>query len=226
MANLREFTEYTPELADAERKASSPSKKGFKFAEGKTQIRVFPGMKGKSPFLISHRHWLTIAPEQRRPLTCMGAGCPLCQKSAELSRAGDEMGAKEFAARATYACLIIDRANEAAGPQIAELSWSVYDRINGFTEQYGDPTSPTEGYDIIVKRVGTGKTDTRYTVDPTLKPKRKLAKDDAQLDEWLGSMPALEDSVPLGTPEAIRKLTSGLGQTQRLPPKRSISDDV
>jgi hypothetical protein len=228
MSNMREFTEYTPEMADAERKAVNNAKKNFKFPEGKTQFRVFPGLRGKSPFMITQRHWVSVSADQRRPLTCMGAGCPLCQRSSEASRAGDDVTSKEFAARSTYACLIVDRANEEAGPQVAELSWSVYDRLNGFVEQYGDFSSATEGYDIIVKRVGTGKMDTKYTTDPILKPKRKLAKDDAQLEEWLATLPSLEDSAPLGTPEMIRKLT-GAGHTRdpgRLPAKRSVSDDV
>lgn len=228
MSNLKKFTPYTPEMADKERKALKRGN-GFKFPEGKNQIRVFPGTDGRGPFMITKRHWVSVDADQRRPITCMGPGCLLCMKSAELSRAGDEQGAKEFSARETYACILVDRNNEDAGPQLAELSWSIYDRLNSFVEQYGDFTDPESGYDITVKRVGTGKTDTRYTVDPVMKPKRKLAKDDAQLDAWLESSPALEDSVPLGTPDIIRKLVGDVGfrgVEPRVLSGRKRADDV
>ena len=89
-------------------------------------------------------------------------------------------------------------------------------------DEWGDMTDPEDGYDIKIKRTGSGKTDTEYTVTPcknTRAPKgfrksynldeevRKILptyeQTKAFLDQFLGLDP--EDEEPKKKKKIIRK---------------------
>ena len=67
-------------------------------------------------------------------------------------------------------------------------------------DDWGDMTNPLEGYDIKLKRIGSGKTDTKYSVSPCSKSKSPKAfrKEIYDLDEQVQAiMPSYEETKNL-----------------------------
>jgi hypothetical protein len=103
-----------------------------------------------------------------------------------------------------YAPVIV-RGEEEKGVQIWSFGKLVYQRMLGFflDEEVGDILSPTEGFDLkvsITKQPGKQFNDT--TVDPARRP-TKLHEDSKVVEQWLNSIPNLDDMYRLKSTQEI-----------------------
>jgi len=120
----------------------------------------------------------------------LGLPCPICEFVSELYTEGNSDSielAQKLRVRKQYWMNIIDRANEAAGPQLLTAGRMIFKQIKALAmdPQYGDLLiDPDDGLDLTVTRTGTGRNDTEYVVtsDRETSP---LSSDDALIDEWL-----------------------------------------
>ena len=103
-----------------------------------------------------------------------------------------------------YAPVIV-RGEEEKGVQVWAFGKLVYQRMLGFflDEEVGDILSPTEGFDLkisITKMPGKQFNDT--AVDPARRP-TKLHEDSKFAEQWLNSIPNLDDMYRLKTTQEI-----------------------
>lgn len=113
-----------------------------------------------------------------------GEPCAITEGYEELKNSNDEDDinlATSFSPRNRYLAFCIfykdDKGKEVdteLSPRFILLSSSTYQDILELyldEEEWGDMTDPDEGYDIKIKRTGSGKMDTEYSVNPC-KPSR------------------------------------------------------
>jgi hypothetical protein len=145
----------------------------FKFVPGINTIRVIPGKAGtKSPFVVVHEHFIDTAAGQKASFACPRVHakqtCPVCEKAKRLMEAGNQrdytVGKRLLPGRRVYAN-VLDRADPEGGIKIAGFGKTIHEGLAELREDHGDFTNPLEeGYDVLVKRKGTGPTDTEYKV--------------------------------------------------------------
>lgn len=138
----------------------------------------------------------------------------------QAKEAGTPAEAEEIKAMAqklkakTVNCVgLIDRANEAAGPQMWSPNWTdVQQLLAIFLTEVGDYTDVgPDGCDLEIV-VTPGKKINQRTGQPLLEAKiqaaRKnspAAKDDAQLKEWLENLPNVDEYYPVTSTEETEK---------------------
>ena len=160
---------------------------------------VYYGIGPKSGTLI-------VSPEN------VGEPCPIKEFRIQLFNEAKEkkdesikeMAKKLNAKTATCVC-VIDRDNEAEGPQMWNPSWTDAKQLLGLflTDGVGDYTDLKHGYDIEVTITPSKKFNPR-TKKPLLDARLDAArqstpacKDDATLSRWLESMPNIDDYFPV-----------------------------
>lgn len=122
-----------------------------------------------------------------------------------------EMAGK-LKAKTVNCVAVVDRANEAAGPQMWSPNWTdVQQLLALFLTEAGDYTDLAQGRDITLV-VTPGKKINQKTKQPILEAKisvsftqTKAAKDDATLKEWLESMPNVDEYYPVTSTEETEK---------------------
>jgi len=149
----------------------------FKFEVGPNDVRFLPPPRGrKSPFVIVHEHRVQIpggGPDDTLQYACPrihgDKTCDECDKAEELIKSGNpidyEVG-REMQPRPSALTSLIDRNEEAAGPQIARIGKKLFRQLRIMRENAkiaGNFTDPLRGYDLVITRKGTGKNDTEYT---------------------------------------------------------------
>lgn len=146
----------------------------FKANVGRNEIRVLPSNREDGlPFFSSIlHHGFRDETGGKRAYPCLGAAfkkpCPVCKVITFYENDGDsdvDSIITTLAPKRTYLMNIID----VTGGDVVKIysaTPSVAKKIIGaFSEEdYGDITDPEKGFNLIVKREGTGKTDTRYDV--------------------------------------------------------------
>jgi gp32 DNA binding protein like len=123
-----------------------------------------------------------------------GEECPPCEEEKDVKRGGSDKATKDAAyawkSKKSVIFWIIDREDEAAGPQLWKAVWMV-DRdivalsIDEHTNETLYIDDPDEGYDVEFKCTKKGE----YSEITAIKIARKpspLADDSRQQDEWLG----------------------------------------
>lgn len=101
--------------------------------------------------------------------------CAIMEAYEELKNGDDDEKelAKKFSPRSKYLALVAlykDKSGKELddnNPRFVLLTSGVYDEIIDLyldEDEWGDMTNPEDGYDIKIKRTGSGKTDTEYTV--------------------------------------------------------------
>lgn len=133
---------------------------------------------------------------------------PTPAESEELKEMAGKLKAK------TVNCVaVVDRANEAAGPQMWSPNWTdVQQLLAIFLTEVGDYTDVgPDGCDLELI-VTPGKKVNQRTKQPILEAKisavRKnsaAAKDDAQLKDWLENMPNVDEYYPVTSTEETEK---------------------
>lgn len=170
--DLVKWGSYEAEAVKEEAKELS-SGSYFKFVPGLNTIRILPGKPGtRSPFVIVHEHFIDTAAGGKASFACPRVharqSCPVCEKANRLMGAGNQrdynVGKKLLPGRRVYAN-IVDRADPEGGVKIAGFGKTIHEGLAELREEHGDFTNPTDsGYDVLVKRKGTGQTDTQYRV--------------------------------------------------------------
>jgi len=143
--------------------------------EGTTRIRILP-VGEEEDWAIEMTHFY-LGPKVKGVFSAASLGdpCPVQEAYEELREGSDDDKelAKSFTPRTKYLVPAIvyedDRGKgidkEKSG-QLVMLTPTIYGEIiDMFLDpDLGDFTDPKEGYDLKIKRTGTGKTDTEYSV--------------------------------------------------------------
>jgi hypothetical protein len=244
-----------------------------KIREGRTRLRILPPPEGKkSPFQIVYMHYIKVAGEKRpymfvcpsrTPKRGEKKHCAACEKSEEYKASGNpadkNLGYAWQPKRRVY-CNVIKKGSE-IDPNTGEKTsnaiigdasvWAfgpqVHDQLVALRENPDDPidfTHPEEGFDIIIRRKGTGAEDTEYKItvprDPSylandveimndlildqrnLKQYTALSSDEDILLALDGEMPERKQ-LPSG--ERGSRRSSGRGSGRGRSRRRSIQDD-
>lgn len=203
-----DIVKYTPmdidELDNQEKQIGFAGGGGqfFSFKDGRNTIRVLPGVSGRQPFVQFWKHFVKASDNGKAyggacPLKMAKQPCPVCQIAARLSRSSSDADrdlAGEMTPRRRVVANIIDRSAPDSGPQVAEFGPSIYDAVKDIMRSLGeDPTHPTEGFDLIIEKTGSGLR-TEYKVTP-LRKNSPVHSDATQLAEWLDAMTDLSQQV-------------------------------
>ena len=190
MAAAEEFAEQA--------KRSRFSNSMIKFPEGKTVVRVMPPRLGqKVPWIAVSEHWLKLPTGDIHfscPLAANGGRCPACEKERQLLGSGapaDTAAAKKVAAKLRYYANAIERSKENEGPKLMPFGTMIFNKLDKLLRDPdvgGDFTHPTQGFDLIVMRTGTGEQDTKYDVFPHRDRPSPLNADAEMMGQWLKSM--------------------------------------
>ncbi len=203
------MTNYTPmdvdELEDQEKQIGfgQGNSNFFQFKDGRNVIRVMPGLGGNKAFIPFFKHFVKGAEGGKMyggpcPLKMAKQPCVVCTVATKLSRGSnaDRDLAEELNARSRVVANIVDRSAPDAGVQVAEFGTSVYNAIKDIKRSLGDdPTHPTEGFDLIIEKTGSGM-KTEYKVVP-MRASSPIHPDARQMTEWMNDAPDLSMQVVL-----------------------------
>jgi len=146
---------------------------------GENQIRVLPPKDFQTnPDAVFFKkisvHW-NVGPAKRK-INCrhmLGANeqCPVCDFAAQLKASGrsdEKAQGEDLDVSTRYAMNIIDLKDTASGVQVFEASKTLFQDILAIflDPDFGDIDSLERGRHLKIKRVGTGKFDTRYSLIP------------------------------------------------------------
>jgi len=130
---------------------------------------------------------------------CHGKGkCPICAKF-------EESGDEDFKAKRQFYMNVIDRKAEKPQVMVYQCGFGTFKDIAALTDEDSGLTDPSE-FDVIITRVGSKKTDTRYTIKPFMKDgvvvKKKLPSD---LRELIAAK--TEDGGPYDLSKFVEKVS-------------------
>lgn len=130
-----------------------------KFPEGITRIRVID----EAP----HVRWAHWFPQHQRSFNCTGFDCPICVLRKAQKAAGEK---QKIGVGQRFAINVLNR--ETGNVEIMEQGKQFFEELRDFNRptDHPDPkfrgNGDLRGYDIRVKRKGTGQDDTSYRLDP------------------------------------------------------------
>ena len=223
-SNLVQYGSYEVEAADSEQEALDQSSASdfMKLEVGNNIVRILPPPVGvKSPFVMVHQHFIQL-PGMDHPASfacprmMAKKPCPVCQKVTQLRATGNPADydmAGEFLARLRVFVNVIDRKNEAYGPRTLGFGKTIHEpliELRRNEDAGGDYTHPIKGFDINIKRKGTGKNDTEYSVHASRKS-GPLSDDPDQMQDWLTSQPDNSKYARILEWDAIMKMIGGGG---------------
>ena len=205
---------YDPKQAAAERDASASQSNFMKLTEGRNVIRILPPKAGEnSPFKIVRQHFIKL-PGGKTPAVFVcprvhgGGRCPACEQAVKLRATGhkiDKDKAWEMSHKLRVFANVIDRKDEAAGPKLVGFGKTIFDELTALRQDEdagGDYCHPTEGFDIIIERTGTGKNDTEYATR-LARTSTPITGDAKKMSDWYDSMSDLNAQVTLKSYEDI-----------------------
>lgn len=258
MGNLSKYSGgYTLESVQSEVSAIAAGSGNdvIKLQLGENVYRVLPPINGTgSPFVITHRHFAKLPGLQRPavfncPRIMAKRACEVCAIKSKLESSGDPADAKvaeDLGAPMAAYCNVIDRNNKDPYPQKLSFGKSVHSQlveIRSDAKNGGDFTNPDDdGFDVIITRTGTGRTDTKYKVIAARKS-TPLHADETQAIDWIESQPDLLALTRVPSEYEIRNMLSGVDRNlgaggtptvigRRLPPaqagpkRRTAADDI
>ncbi|TXH14813.1 MAG: hypothetical protein E6R03_08515 [Hyphomicrobiaceae bacterium] len=161
-------TDKATEISEETKRKDYGAKKAayYKMKKGANTLRILPALAGEdTPIRTVWQHYLKNHGGSGKafsfncPLKMGGGRCPACEERARLNKSdnpADKSRAANFAPKVRGICRVIDRADEAAGVQIAEFSKTVVDGLTALRQNgdvYGeDYTEPFHGADILIVR--------------------------------------------------------------------------
>jgi len=188
-------------------------------ADTKYRIRILPPTWdeathfGKDVYVVygvgsDNNQYLSLA-------RMLGKECPLEQEQRRCEQQGDEEAAKALWPRKRVAIYLIDRANEAEGPQVW-LSPYTFDKelsaqlIDDETGQVLDVDDPDNGYDVVFSREGSGM-KTKYVGISVSRRKSPLSSDHKTADKWMdvAMKTPLPDALQYYSYEHIKQVLHG-----------------
>lgn len=260
-AQLVQYGSYDVEAAQHESEEAAKATGGgewYKWKNGANILRILPPPPGGStPFKVRWRHWVDLPNGEAVKFNCpekmAGAYCPVCEKAKKYKESGDKAERdKGYNMSPTRRGLVaaIDRTDPDRGPVIVDLPGTkVYDPLVSMRQDQrggGDFTHPVQGFDMIIKRGGTGKKNTGYEVLAD-RNNSQLADTVEQMNEWILGQPDLSKYMQVPSPEEIRdmfnealhgnsndaaapasapQISGNAPQPQAAPPQRTAQDAV
>lgn len=173
------YGEWTPEQMEKESTEMSSGNDFWKAPVGTTSVRFLPPKIGwPSPFVIQHQHYIEMPNLDHAIIFC----CPLmhdkrtclaCKKADQMESSGNprdaQVSKKLRPRKRVLANIILGNKESEAKVQIYGFGKSVYDQLKAIRENSeggGNFLDPHKGFNVLIKRVGTGKDDTEYTLIP------------------------------------------------------------
>lgn len=201
------------DIEDAEHeKQQIDSESGSMFVPevGINKVRFIPAMPGKKVFRIIHQHYLNVPGETKPvvfacPRMAEKKKCPACDVGFALRSSGnpaDRERASDFLPTRRVFSNVIDRKNPEAGPRVYAFGKTVHEALIAIRRDEdagGDFTHPEQGFDIVIERTGTGKTDTKYMVRAS---RKVTALGDM---EWISMQHDLDRYAQLPSLEEIKE---------------------
>lgn len=179
-SNLARYGTYTPEAAahDADRAAAIAAGPIMSLEVGENVLRFLPPLIGwPSPFRVTAMHYIDAVPPLEKtivfacPRVELKQPCPACARAEVMTRSGmpnDREKAYRLQPSMRIFANVLDRKHPDLGPRVLAFGKTVQQQLNEIRKsprRGGDFTDPTaSGFDTIISREGSGKTDTRYTV--------------------------------------------------------------
>lgn len=216
MSNLQKFGAYTLEAAVEEKDALDQEGGGefMKLGVGKNVVRILPPLRGKSsPFRVTYQHYIDTS-DGKWVFTCprleAGKRCPVCDAAARLKASGnptDRDQAWDMFPRRRVFCSVINRAEPEKGVLVLAFGKTIHEELVKLRQDEdtgGDFTHPTEGIDVVIEREGTGKNDTRYSVN-LARRSSPVSKDPTQLAAWADAMPDLDSYARLPSDDELEE---------------------
>jgi hypothetical protein len=203
---LVKWGSYDPKQAAQEQEEAVAPSDFMKLTEGRNVVRILPPKSGEnSPFKIVRQHFVKM-PGSQNPAVFVcprhhgGERCPACEESARYRATGlkvDRDKAWELSPKLRVFMNVIDRKDEAAGPKLLGVGKTIFDELTALRQDEdagGDYTHPTEGFDVIIERTGTGKNDTEYATR-LARNASPIAKDHRNIEVWYESMSDLKQQA-------------------------------
>ena len=260
MANLVQFGAYTLDAAKEEREQLEREGGAdfMKLGVGRNVVRILPPARGKqTPFRITYQHYVPTA-DGVWSFTCprleAKQNCPLCNYANRLRKSGkpkDRDEAYKLLPKRRVFANVINRGEPEKGPVVLAFGKTIHEELVRLREDEdagGDFTHPVHGIDVIIDREGSGKTDTKYSVNLARKS-GPIHPDAAQVAEWASMMEDLErfatlpsdeelqqkmeelfgEVAPSAPPQRTRQSSGdggGQRRAQRPPRQRTAQDDI
>lgn len=217
-SGLADFEDFDlEELAGHAEKMKHAGNKFMKLAEGKTQMRFLPGKPGQKGIFPWYEHFYVNDKGQKVnhvcPLKSGGNRCAVCEREtamkAKAKNRVDQEKAREYEANGRFHANVVDRADPEKGVQILSFGIGIMNDLLAIAKDEaagGKFWDPTNGFDIIVDRVGKD-INTKYKVLPA-RNTTPLSKDAELAATWmeqrfdltiLKEVPSYEDSIALLT---------------------------
>jgi hypothetical protein len=174
MPNIVKYGSFDANEAEKQAKEFESSSAFFKIPEGRTVTRALPPKAGKkSPIKLVNQHRMTIG-DKILVFLCPGSlECPACAQWEVLRKSRNEsereFAREVFSPRQCAYMNVIDRANPEKGPQVWSFGKTIFSEIISIRndpESGGDFTDPVNGFDLIIRRKGVTRNDTRYKILP------------------------------------------------------------
>ena len=241
---------YAPMDLDAQDELDKEFDKGgnefCKLKVGKNVFRCLPRKPDqKSNIVVIHEHFVDDVPGMEGktfrfacPRRHANQRCPECEKADRMRKSDnpvDRQSAKDHYPTTRAYMNVIDRRDEDAGPKILTFGKSIRTQlkaIEGDQADGGDYTNPLdEGFDIVIKRVGTGQYDTEYTVSAA-RNNSPLADDEDESEEWIEGQWRLDNYKDVMDPQKLLAALKGEQYSRQALPagrvkgRRTAQDDV
>lgn len=220
MSNLIPFGSYDEEAAKEEEEdlQKGGSADFFKPKEGRNILRFLPPRRGaKSPFVKVYQHYIKV-PHQDRPVVFAcpryfnkPEPCIACAKAEQLHKSGkraDKNRASDIWPSRRVFANVINREEPEKGPLVYAFGKTVHEQLVDIRQDDGDFTNPYQGFDIKIRRSGTGKTDTKYKVTASRKA-TPLSEDEQEALAWFENQHDLTKFAKVMTQEEIRAALRG-----------------
>ncbi len=163
----------------------------FKEGDGVYCLRILPPFGDSRQFWVEYQKSFSVGPNKKIvvPLAQFGLDCPLQKRIDALTKQTDEVSKKEaqkLRPKSRVAMIVIDRKNEAAGPQVWETNLDVFRDILTIMADpdFGDITNPTNGTDLNVSYKKEGRTGFSEWTPMGKRQSSPLSANPAQLTEW------------------------------------------
>lgn len=214
---------YRHELEASETPMRGQNKIAYlKLPAGKTKVRILPGIDPSSPdkdfYCKAGTHYWANPNNPKLPVPCAKTknprqSCCICAKVDELKNSAnkaDNAEAEKLRARVRYYMGLVPREGDDAGKvMVYAAPKAIYTKILSYMEdpEYGDVTSPTEGYDITLHRTGMGK-ETRYDAIAS-RVSTALSENPEEITEVLSNQPELWRFREAPVQEEVVKFMAG-----------------
>ena len=187
----------------------------YKLTPGEHLLRFLPPAPGeKSSFRITAGHYLKSRDETEVAfLNCprveKSEPCPVCQLANDI-RAHDKKLAQSYDPRLSVLANVVNQQSSKRVPQVLRFGYSIWKELKQIWSnpklggKFTDPTSA--GCDIIIHRVGTGLTDTAYTVRGDIAERVPLASDGQDLERILTMRHNLEAYIDTSVSDTALKI--------------------